>query len=327
MRTFIFCPNFLRLLIEFRKSPNVHQNQIFVYYFITMALPGFPLPDFEFESDELITSDNSDIGIEISPEEKENLHQQCGLTLRSPVPIKSSTNSSVFIAESTHDGSVCALKVTPHKRRIQHEYSNRKQIPDSPYLVRSNYIFESPSRAILKMEFCQYGDIRSKKYDSLQIINIIHDIGSALQIIHSHGFLHLDVSPGNILFSGKCFKLTDFGTMIPVGEFTDGCEGAGPYVSPEALSFPSNQFPVFYPTDIFSFGVTLLEAATGIPAPRGGSSGYNKLRNDQIKLGEGKYVTDIDPSIISIINSMLKFDPNERPTASDLVSFSNSVNI
>lgn len=114
------------------------------------------------------------------------------------------------------------------------------------------------------MELCTDGDITCKKMDEIYIWKLIHDIGSALYVIHNSGYLHLDVSSSNILMTNNIvFKLGDFGTLCEFGNFQTGMEGAGPYVSPEALLFPGNEFEKIYVSeknDIFSFGLVLLEA-------------------------------------------------------------------
>jgi membrane-associated tyrosine/threonine-specific cdc2-inhibitory kinase len=139
----------------------------------------------------------------------------------------------------------------------------------------------------------------------------------ALTIIHHDGWMHLDVSPGNILMGKRFFKLADFGTLTKVGEFEEGMEGAGPYVSPECLSYPTGH-PVTQQTDIFSFGLVLLEMATDVPAPRGGSSGYMKIRNGELKLGLAPYLTDYTDALVSLINGMIDHNPQNRPTSLDL---------
>ena len=149
---------------------------------------------------------------------------------------------------------------------------------------------------------------------------MIHDIGNALFQLHNSGWMHLDVSPGNILVADDVFKLADFGTLTMIGKFVEGNEGAGPFVSPEALAFPCGQFPVGAPTDIFSFGVVLLESISRQLAPRGGCDGYAKLRRGDIMLGSPGYPTNgCTEELVSFVNLMLSVNPNNRPTAADLV--------
>ena len=87
----------------------------------------------------------------------------------------------------------------------------------------------------------------------------------------------------------KNFMLADFGKLKRINNFSEGDEGAGPYVSPEALTFPYGKYAVTSATDIFGFGVVLMEAALGKNAPRRGFKGYLRLRNGEIGHGSGIY--------------------------------------
>jgi membrane-associated tyrosine/threonine-specific cdc2-inhibitory kinase len=113
--------------------------------------------------------------------------------------------------------------------------------------------------------------------------------------------------------------LADFGTLTKIGSFVEGCEGAGPFVSPEALAFPFGPYEVTGQTDIFSFGVVMLECLTGQPSPRGGGEGYGKMRRGELGIGIGQYVCDCSEEIRALVNAMLAVDPNKRPTAKMLV--------
>ena len=67
--------------------------------------------------------------------------------------------------------------------------------------------------------------------------------------------------------------------------------------------------------DIFSFGVVLLEAASGHFAPRGGTQMYEELRKGNVKLGQGIYKCNCSIELVSLVNSMIDPDPMLRPTA------------
>ena len=279
----------------------------------------FPVPDFgtddfcyepEMHCMEPISAKT------FTAEEYDSLCTNQGLVVDTMTPIKCTANSTVYAAKSPSDGKKWAVKLTEKKKTIEQEFAKRKCLCDSPYLLKSVALRQSPRKALLQMELCENGDIRDLKLTEDDVWKLIHDIGHALAIIHRSGWMHLDVSPGNILIGSNCFKLSDFGTLAPIGSFEEGMEGAGPYVSPEALQFPAA--PVTPQTDIFSFGVVLLEAITGLPAPRGGSSLYLSLRNDELKLGIGRYAPECSDELKTVINAMLARDPNMRPTAEQL---------
>ena len=237
--------------------------------------------------------------------------QNAGLRILSV--IRSTENSTVYDAQSISDDLLWAVKVTDHKKQVQIEYDRRQDLPDSPYLVKSINLYMTPTKAILQMELCEEGDIQNLFLEENLIWILIHDISEALYHLHSNNWMHLDVSPGNILSTENNFKLADFGTLLKIGTFEEGREGAGPYCSPETLSFPYGP-PVGAPTDIFSFGVVLFELASHQRAPRGGSEGYVKIRNETLKLGSPGYECNMSDELISLINQMLSQDPDKRPT-------------
>jgi serine/threonine protein kinase len=241
-------------------------------------------------------------------------------------PRRCTSNSAVYHAQGP-DGRAWAAKVTRHIRRAQDEAEKRRVIPNSPFLVETIDIFVTPSRALLQMEFCDDGDLYSirtalpgKRLPEPVVWDLITHIGNALLVVHDSGWMHLDVSPGNILRSNDTFKLADFGTLTPIGEFHGGDEGAGPYVSQEALDFSSGQPIVNAQADIFSFGVVLLEVITGKRAPRGGPPSYSLLRRGLLGLGSEKYPCDCSQELVDLVNQMLAADPAQRPTSADLVA-------
>ena len=245
-------------------------------------------------------------------------------------PIQISNNSCVIGVISDADSKTYAMKMSTKKKRILAEYENRMKLPDSKYFVEIVDMFVHNKFSMLQMELCK-SDIRRIKMSESQCWKLIRNVGAALHIIHSSGFLHMDVSPSNILIrddEDDDFILSDFGTLIPVGEFTMGCEGSGPYASPEALA---DSDIVSYPSDIFSLGVTLLEAATGLYAPRGGSEKYTHLRTGAIKLIKvdnvsgniihfrpSAYFSNYSQQFVDVVNSMIDPVPDHRPTACQL---------
>lgn len=284
---------------------------------------GFPLPDFGSEDAPLLALERPSnyATPEFATTEFEDLCRELGMIVNPYTPIRSTGNSSVYKAQSTTTDEFWALKVSRHKSRIFEEFQKRTNLINSIYLVQSFQIYDQLNFAMLKMELCNDGDITGRTLSEPELWLLIHDIGNALNIVHTSGWMHLDVSPSNILVEGSLFKLADFGTLIRIGEYESGNEGAGPYCSPETMSYTGrDDITVEAPTDIFSFGVVLLEAASGYQAPRGGDERYGQLRSGQILLGGDLYSCYCSQQLIDLVNSMISYDPNVRPTAYDLAN-------
>lgn len=286
-------------------------------------LDGFPVPDFVFDEAPLMALERPiNVGAQefATPEFQANCGE-LGMIVDAYSPMRSTGNSSVYQAKSTANESIMwALKVSKYKNRISEEFQKRKNLADSIYLVKSYNVFEKPSYSMLQMELCQT-DITGKQLEEREIWLLVHDIGNALNIIHQAGWMHLDISPSNILISDNLFKLADFGTLVRVGYYESGMEGAGPYCSPETMNFNGiDDITVEPSTDIFSFGVVLLEAATGYMAPRGGDDRYGKLRSGEILLGGDLYQCDCSGELIELVNAMISPEPQDRPTAEQLMN-------
>ncbi len=101
--------------------------------------------------------------------------------------------------------------------------------------------------------------------DGVKTESLFDQIGSALRYIHSLGIVHRDVKPDNILIDDEGhFRLTDFGLahLVDGNHMTQqgASLGTPAYMAPELIEGA----PASAAADIFSFGVTLYEALTGV---------------------------------------------------------------
>src|SRR5260364_70314 len=91
---------------------------------------------------------------------------------------------------------------------------------------------------------------------------MLHDIVSNLYRIHSKGYLHRDLHPGNILLKENYEAyITDLGLSKPLDEKEqeERIHGVLPYISPELFQ----KKPYTEASDIYSFGVIMVEMTTG----------------------------------------------------------------
>jgi serine/threonine protein kinase len=121
----------------------------------------------------------------------------------------------------------------------------------------------------LVMPFLQSGDLTdlltNRSLPLAQIRRFISQIGDALDYAHSHGLIHRDVKPSNVLLDerGNCL-LTDFGiAKIIEGSskltVTGGIVGTPAYMSPEQGMGEK----IDGRSDIYALGIMLYEMATG----------------------------------------------------------------
>ena len=145
-----------------------------------------------------------------------------------------------------------------------------------PSIVTIYDVGESELGPFLAMEFIQGKplDALIKSGETMPLgekLRIIAGIAEALDHAHSHGVVHRDVKPGNVMIAedGRA-KLMDFGiakhedaSLTQTGTFL----GTPSYASPEQI----REGKVDNRSDIFSFGVMTFEVLSGY-APFPGSS-------------------------------------------------------
>ena len=131
-------------------------------------------------------------------------------------------------------------------------------------------------------------DFRAR-YDLIQLMEVVMQIGYALEYAHTHGVAHRDIKPENILVGpygevllldwglakvwgadGEKMKDVSGSPAISVGDVSitgkHKAQGSAWYMSPEQI----NQDPAIdYRTDVFSLGAVLYEALCGKPPAKG----------------------------------------------------------
>jgi len=100
---------------------------------------------------------------------------------------------------------------------------------------------------------------KRKRPEDVEIEGWCNEIGSALAHIHSHGVLHRDVKPGNVLLYGDGrVRLADFGSAcLVLADLPKREHGVTTYTyaSPEMLRC----LPYSHPLDYWSLGVAMAE--------------------------------------------------------------------
>lgn len=215
------------------------------------------------------------------------------------------------------ESEYCIIKSSSNIRLLKREFNNYNIIPKCFSIVRCHDFWVENKFGFLRLELVDGGSISSiiKNMSHNEALILFSHILYALNQIHSTGYVHLDISPHNILMTkirgNSIYKLVDFGTVCLPEEFDTYSAGAGPYISPEALYYPNTEFSVSFPSDIWSFGAVMFEALTHTPVPRDTDS-YSAIRN-------GTFDLSMIPKEFSFVVDMLNPNPNSRPTCRQLM--------
>ncbi len=157
-----------------------------------------------------------------------------------------------------------------------------------------------------------------------RIIHIIEQVCRSLYEAHSHGLVHRDVKPANIMLNRRggdsdVVKVLDFGLVQDREEMgaVTGVAGTPLYMSPESIQNPGS---VDACSDIYSVGAVAWFLATGKPIFFANST--RELCNKQISevpASPSDIVGAFPEDLESIIMSCLEKDRSKRPqTARDL---------
>jgi serine/threonine protein kinase len=143
-------------------------------------------------------------------------------------------------------------------------------------------------------------------------------LAEALQAIHSHGLIHRDLKPGNILIAADGPRVIDFGisrtTEGTVVTATHTTIGTPAYMSPEQ----AQGHTVGPASDVFSLGSVLAFAAGGA-APFGGGGTEMFAIAYRVVNGEPD-LSRVPPALRPVIDACLAKEPAARPSVGQLIA-------
>jgi serine/threonine protein kinase len=184
---------------------------------------------------------------------------------------------------------------------------------------------------------------RIKRFHEDEIRNMIYQTLEGLAYMHKYGFFHRDLKPENLLIKDSVIKIADFGLAREIRSlppYTDYVSTRW-YRAPECVLRSTNYNS---PIDIWAVGVIMVELYNNKPLFPGtndkdmlfkmstvlGSPLYWAEGLQMVKKLDFKFplsynnslkqvVQDASDPAIDIIGQMLKWDPNQRTTAQNLL--------
>jgi len=196
---------------------------------------------------------------------------------------------------------------------------------NNTYLLKPQHVDNWEGMPYLVMPYCKKGSCHQLigTMDEKLIWKLIHDVSSGLAYLHKQGIIHQDIKPDNILVDDAGnYVITDFGISVKsrstLRKSMNIASGSGTtaYMGPERFS--TDPTPIMA-SDIWSLGATAYELLTG-NAPFGEVGGG--LQKGGADLPTIK--KDISAELRMALSKMLALDTWDRPTAEDLVSWSDN---
>jgi len=167
-------------------------------------------------------------------------------------------------------------------------------------------------------------------YTERDVVALLKQVLTAIAFMHGNGIAHRDLKPQNILFTAdrKTIKITDFGVSKRSIVLSEGRKslmtsvvGTCDHVAPEIIN------PQIYTytnkVDIWSFGIIAYTLLCGF-TPYKGSSQAEVIA--EVLHGVINYPSPewefVSPAAKDFVRKILKVNPDERPTALELLNHS-----
>ncbi|MBN1550580.1 serine/threonine protein kinase [bacterium] len=236
----------------------------------------------------------------------------------------------VHVTDPSRQYAAKVLNVRPQEGSMGHLLSEIRlwmDLPDHPNITACRFFRTIEGQTTVFAEYIQGGSLKSwignrKMMTAENILDIAIQLGWGLHVAHQMPLVHQDIKPANILMtSDRIPKLTDFGLAayrnpgkpLKIDQYDNRTvyltsRGMTPaYCSPEQASGQK----ISRKTDIWSYGLTILEMFTG---PHRWKFGFTApmVLEEVIRSGTSALGFDFPKSMTDILKRCFMEDPADR---------------
>jgi len=251
----------------------------------------------------------------------------------------------VYLVRSLYSGSQFAVKRAKgmseaDRKAFLAELQTWIDLPDHPNLVPCRFFRTMGNEVLIFAEYVEGGSLREwidtkKLYEGGRwfavdrMLDVAIQLAWGLHCVHELGTVHQDVKPGNVLMGmggkpgvqGVKPQLTDYGlarARAAAGEgfLTDSqrrilvssVRGTPAYWSPEQ----AQGLPLTHKTDIWSWGVSVLELFTGEVTWMSGRGAAEVLEQYLEEVGHHDAIPAMPADMADLLRRCFQQDPTER---------------
>jgi PAS domain-containing protein len=230
--------------------------------------------------------------------------------------------ADVYVATSEITGAQMAVKIIYLDRLQDTQAALVNEIGimcklSHPNIVHYFYCEEGDKCVNLFMELCiaslQTHLRDNGKFNLDEAVEIMRQVLTAVEYLHSLGLVHRDIKPGNVLIGrdGK-YKLADFGTATKAIDDLVATAGTFKYMAPEV--FNGEQYG--QSCDIWSVGILYLDLIGKLPPP-----GFVMMPSliDDLEAEAVTLPPGLESDAQDFLSLCLKMDKTQRPSAGTLL--------
>lgn len=250
---------------------------------------------------------------------------------------------AVYGVQDILTGAEVALKLLPKATpaalsRFKSEFRSLAELND-PRFVKLHELYGADDRWYFTMECIEgislstwlqqnRGRNDEKYFEEVRVLFL--DIASAVAALHRHRRIHRDLKFSNVMLrDGQKVVLIDFGLSLSLHESTSRQEsdsytpdsetsfmgsGSLPFMAPEQIAGKS----LSEASDWYAVGVMLYEFIFGIPRFSGSPQEIVWAKENCVE-DTRSFKAPIPEPIFQLVHRLLRFDPNERPTADEVI--------
>ena len=171
--------------------------------------------------------------------------------------------SEVYQGSCIKTGDPVAIKVVSNSnkdilKRLDIEINLVRDL-NHKNIVKTIHVLKSENYTYIVMEKCSSdlkGWLRFNKLEHQDILKIMRQIADGVEYLYERGIVHRDLKLTNLLVSGDCIKIADFGFAVKIeSNMTNTICGTPLYMAPEVLTHTMYDSRI----DLWSVGVIMFE--------------------------------------------------------------------